>query len=316
MGVNPNSGLSEDYIERLKSEHRTAKAAHSTYAKAASKAGKEYAQAALHHNELKAYCRQVSVTYVMIGDAYSYLGTMLNHTKEVSKVLDFSNQSLSIIAHFTKCLCEEVENLRGCTRALIEIVEGIGDDFLNTGDAKLLTCLKELEAEIKVAITDSGVAIEATIELYRCLLELTHGIGTEENDVTTGLVNDFEQMQAILCCKYSAGIGVEITLCETNDGTPTQTEIDLAACCPNDGNVGIKDRECGLAKPAICEGQLFGNTFFSKKITEAMETARKLAEMKKCVLRFYEKKSAGALAKMEAIKKALDAATKAKALCK
>lgn len=311
MGMNPNSGLSEDYLDDLKNELLTATTAYNTYARAATKASAEHAQAKLYHSDLKGYCSQITVTYMLISDAYNYLNTLISHAENVSKNLHLSHESLGIIVRYLKCLCEEAEGLRITIRTLIDSVESIGDPVLNADTATLLTCLKDLETEVTATITTICTAIEAMIVLFRCLLDLTFKIGSAEEGAPTGLVNDFQQMRGILCCEYSAGISAELAPCPGDEMT-SEAEAELADCCP--GEYEIEERECSLTKPAVCEGG-FASTFFQERIRTAMEQAGLLVEHKKCVLQFYEKKSAGALAKMEAITKALDAATAAKALC-
>ena len=312
MGMNPNSGLSEDYLGGLQHELLTATVAYRTFARAASKAGIELGLAEAYHNDLKGYCRQVSATYIMISDAYNYVETLITHAQNVSRNLTLSQESLTIIIRFLKCLCVEAEDLRISVRALIDAVEGIGDPALNPDVATLPKCLRELETEVTTTITAICTAISAMIDLLRGLMVLNHRIGSDEDGVSTGLINDLRQISAVLCCEYSAGISAALPPCPGDD-TTTGAEAELADCCPGDGEVD--ERECELAKPAICDGG-FGSTFFRERITAALEKARLLVEQKKCVSRFYARKSAGARSKMEAITKSLTAAQAAKDLCK
>lgn len=308
MDMNTNAGVSEDYIDVLESELLTATTSHKTYAKAATKAKNEHGLASVHYGELQGYCAQVATTYVMIADAYNYVSTLVEHAKNVSKNVGASLASLKIIARYLKCLCEDAETLKTRVRSLIETVEGIGDPVLMADSATLLKCLKELETEVIATVEAICTAIEAILVHFRCLVELSYEIGSAPEDgETTGLIDDLQQMQAVLCCEYRAGINPEIPPCPGDDLTNGALGR-LAKCCPNSEEVS--DRECDLTKPGI------ENYTFHQDIITAKENARKLADHKKCVAQFYEKESAGALAKMESVSKALEAATKAKELCK
>ncbi|NJB86807.1 hypothetical protein GGR26_002584 [Lewinella marina] len=310
--MNMKSGLSQDYIDGLEKALVTAKAAFDNFAKAATKAKNEHDLAKLYYNDLKGYCVQVSATYVRISDLYDYLGTLVTQGTNISTNLSLSLESLTLIARFLKCLCEDTEGLRADVRSLIDAIEGIGSEVLASNGATLVKCIRDLEEEIKNTVTAIGAAIVAVIELYRCVLELNWLVGKNENGQLTGLVYDLEQMRKVLCCDYCAGINAQIPPCIA-DTMDKGAADELAECCKNPREV--RACECDLDRPAVCDGG-FQSQFFQATIKGTMDETKLLVEYKKCVWQFYDKKRAGALAKYDAIKKSYDAAKAAKALCK
>ncbi len=312
MGMNMKSGLSQDYIDGLEKALITAKTAFDKYARAATKARKEHDLAKQYHDDLRGYCVQVTATYVRISDVYDYLGTLVTHAGNVGKNLGFSLESLTLIVRVLKCLCEDTEALRADVRSLIDAIDGIGSEVLAGDGATLVKCIRDLEEEIKATITSVGNAIVAIIALFRCVLELSCQLGQGNAETLTGLVYDLEEMRAVLCCKYCAGIKAEIPPFDANDMEQGAAD-ELAECCKNPREV--RACECDLAQPAVCDGG-FQSEFFQQHITARLEETKLLVDHKKCVWQFYDKKRAGALARHDAIKKSYDAAKAAKALCK
>lgn len=312
MGMDMKSGLSQEYIDELEKELVTAKKDFENFEKAASKAKKEQDFAKLYYDDLKGYCVQVSATYVRVSDLYDYLGNLSSHATNVGTNLSLSLESLTIILRFLKCLCGETEKLRVRVRTLIEAIDGIGSEVLANGEASLVKCIRDLEVEIKATVNLMGAAIVAVIELFRGLLELNSLIGRQTDGKYSGLVHDLEEMRKVLCCDYCAGINAGIAPCDTTN-MDMDDSGELAQCCANPKEV--RACECDLQKPAVCDGG-FQSEFFQTTIKGAIEETKLLVEHKKCVRQFYDKKRAGAQAKHDAIKKALDAAKAAKALCK
>lgn len=311
MDINADGGLSQDYIDRLKRDLVTAKADFDNYGKAASKANKEHGLAVQHHADLSTYCNQLTTTYLKIGDLYDYLTTLVTHAANVGTNVSVSFESLKIVFHHLKCLCEKVEEMRNMNKALIKALEDTGSEVLNVDGATLMQCLRDIDTETEAALTNVGEAMMAVIALYRCVLDLHHFIGANGETEMTGLVRELEQLRRVLCCDYRAGINdMENPACPTED--QQDGSADLAQCCGEPAEV--EACECELEKPAVCDGG-FQSDFFCDYIIEAKEKADKLVKYKKCVHQYFEKKKSAALAKHDSIKKALDAALKAKALC-
>jgi hypothetical protein len=311
MGMTINSTLSQHYIDVLDQELTKAKTSLECFAKAATKAKREHDLANEYYLDLKGYCTQVSATYVHISDLYDYLNTLVTKTGCVGDNLKLSLESLGIIARMLKCLCEEVETLKASVHALIEAIDAIDSEVLKGDGATLVSCLRQLEDEINVALGLLCDAISAVIILYRCVLELTHSIGSKDGETLTGLVLELEEMRKVLCCNYCAGINNSLTACDVKD-LGENVEAELNDCCENPRE--MRDCQCEITKPDVCDGG-FSSSFFQNDIKQAMDDAKLLVEHKKCVWQFFEKKRAGVQAEHDAVKKSYDAAKAAKALC-
>lgn len=346
--VDPNVGLSQAYIDKMNLDLAKAKIDFQKYQQAAKKAKKEYELAELHFKDLKEYCQHLKITYLQVSDLFNYITTLITQAANVGKNIRYSYGALQIITKFLKCLCEKVESLKLMVNNLLGVIEATGSELLNSDKATLVTDLRAMETAIKESTTIITKAIEALIDLYRCLIELRYMIGDVaekdqsdnvlakdpcKNSVSVnleleyGLIRDLEQLLEILKCEYKAGINVKAEACEemsTQSGNADEVQ-ELKDCCwPQDNCEGdppkVKSCEETLMEPRFCtsenEGGLgFKSDFFVKNITGAKDEADKLTKYKKCVWDFFEKKKAAALANKASIEKSLEAAKEAKKLC-
>ncbi|MEL7159548.1 MAG: hypothetical protein AAFN92_02220 [Bacteroidota bacterium] len=309
--MNIKSGLSQDYIDGLADDLAAALTDLECFAQAATKAKSEHDLAAAYHADLQDYCQRVSATYVRISDVYDYLDVLINHAACVGTNLNLSLEALTLLTRTMKCLCEDIEAMKADVRSLLDAIDAIDSDVLKGDGATLVKCIRDLEAEIATAVTLCCDAITALIALFRCVHELSAYVGTRDGKTMTGLVHDLQEIREVLCCAYCAGINPGIPATEPA-ALGKDVPSELSECC-NEPE-GIPDCQCDMEQPAVCEGG-FTATFFTETISDRMAAIGKAVEDYKCVWQFYLKKQAGAQARHDAVKKAHEAATAAKALC-
>jgi len=311
-GTEMEAGLSQTYIDTLRQELNAAKANYDQYAKAATKAQSEYTLAQNHCNDLTDYHKRITDTYNLVIQLDDYIIALSAHADKVCTNVTKSCEALGILSRWLKCLCEDTEALKAMIRTLLDDIEAIGSDALSGSNATIVECIRQLEEETKTAIAEYEKAVTAIIELLRCVLELQFLICDGEDSGELGLVKDLQELRKVLCCEYCAGINAEIEPCESDDEGGANDGDEMLSCCGTPQEV--RPCECDMTKPALCEGG-FASDFFTQSIDAAKNTACELADYKKCVWNFYEKKKASAQAKRDAVQMALDAAENAKALC-
>ncbi|MEL6274512.1 MAG: hypothetical protein AAFU03_05280 [Bacteroidota bacterium] len=308
-----------NYIDTLRDQLNIATANYNQYAKAASKAQREYTLAQSHCDDLTNYHDRITSTYNLVIELDDYIVALKSHAEKICTNVTKSCEALGILSKWLKCLCEDVEALKDMIRTLLDDIDAIGSDTLSGDNATLINCIRQLEEETKTAITEYEKAVTAMIDLLRCVLELQFLVCDVEDDsedsevvVLLGLVTDLEKLRQVLCCEYCAGIDPNTKPCESDEASNGNEETEMLNCCGTPQKV--RSCECDMVKPALCNGG-FASDFYTQNIDAAKTAACELADYKKCVWTFYEKKKSSAQAKRDAVQKALDAAENAKALC-
>lgn len=313
--VEEDAGMSQEYIDGLKEDLKAAERAYNEYAQAASKAKSEYTIANTFCEDMTDYLDRVTTTYNLVIDLEDYINSLVAHAEKVCTNVNETGAAVQLIIECYKCLSEDTEQLKQMIKDLLDAIDKLGDPILNPGDS-LVKCLTDLHLQVVEALAAHKTAIQSLIVVWRSVMELEYMICNNDEDATShslGLTYDLDQLNKILCCGYCAGMSDGIALCPS-EGDDNGDNAELVDCC---GPVVEMSFDCSSTKPALCAEE--GSEGFKSQLYCDLEmdkaSACELADYKKCVWQYYEKKKQNAMAKRDAVKTALEAAQEAKALC-
>ncbi len=306
------AGLSQAYIDELKAKHTAAVQEADEYGQAASKAAGEYQMAQQHRTDLEDFHKRLTETYEAAATLEEVIQLLQDYAGKVCTNVNHSGEAIDILMQCMTCLSIDTEGLSKKISQLLDAIDQLNDPVLTPSNG-LIQCIHDLKTEVATAITLHETAIKAVVELLRSVLKMEFLI-CNDGDNSNGLTADLAELYRVLCCDYCGGIA-DWTAEDCGNGSASEAVDEgdaLEDCC----STGAQAKDClnEMPRPALCDGKK--DSMFFQNLEGDRDNAIELAEQLKCALSYYQKKHASALAKRDAIKNALDAATGAKELCK
>lgn len=163
----------QEYIDELKVDLDNAKNECSLYAEKATKAKAEYQIAKKWKEELEGYKKRIEDTYDLGIDLDVYLASLIEYSDQVFSNIKLSGETSEILTKCTKCILEEVENLKGLLKNLLEAIDKLNDPTLNP-EVSIMKCLHDLESKVKAAIEKGLESIKKLLKLQQHLLKIKY----------------------------------------------------------------------------------------------------------------------------------------------
>lgn len=315
-----DAGMSQKYIDDLYSDLQDAQRSRDEYGQASQKAKAEYNISSKYCDDLSDYLSRIEKTYNMVIDMEDFINAFIAHTDNVCTNVDHTGKAIKMIIECYKCVVEQTEGLKQMVKDLLDAIEKLTDPVLNSEES-LMKCLNDLYKQIDETLKSQKTAMDSLILVWRSVTDLEYTIcnnaDTTQSPVSPdlGLAYELAQLHDVLCCQYCGGSSDNIAVCE--DDT-IQDSDQLNKCCGDKPDTPQSaEIDCSVNKPALCntEGKEGFNSDFYCNLETNKTYICELTEYLRCVWKHYEKQQGIASARYEAIQKAHEAATKAKALC-